>query len=77
MPYVIGGLIEEKSKLVGTSPEKFSEQRDITVQLAHDVLSINRQNKTVEVRNLETGQILQNLTINLFYLRAAIPVFLI
>ena len=25
MPYVIGGLIDEKSKLVGPSPEKFSE----------------------------------------------------
>ncbi|MER2088574.1 MAG: FAD-dependent oxidoreductase [Sporosarcina sp.] len=56
MPYVIGGLIEDKSKLVGSSPEKFSEQRDINVQLKHDVLSINRDNKTVEVRNMETGQ---------------------
>ena len=25
MPYVIGGLIEDKSELVGPSPEKFSE----------------------------------------------------
>jgi CoA-disulfide reductase len=57
MPYVIGGLIDDKSMLVGSSPEKFSEQRDITVQLAHDVLSINRENKTLEVRNMETNQV--------------------
>ncbi len=29
MPYVIGGLIDEKSKVAGPSPEKFSRQRDI------------------------------------------------
>ncbi|HJF33547.1 MAG TPA: CoA-disulfide reductase [Sporosarcina psychrophila] len=57
MPYVIGGLIEDKWQLVGSSPEKFSEQRGITVQLMHDVLSINRENKTIEVRNMETDQV--------------------
>lgn len=55
MPYVIGGLIDEKSKLVGPSPEEFGMQRDINVQLAHDVLSINRKNKSVEVHNMKTG----------------------
>lgn len=57
MPYVIGGLIEDKWQLVGSSPEKFSEQRDITVKLGHDVLAINREQKTVEVRNMETDHV--------------------
>ena len=30
MPYVIGGLIEDGRKLIGPSPEEFSEERNIT-----------------------------------------------
>ncbi|MFS0574511.1 FAD-dependent oxidoreductase [Sporosarcina sp. 179-K 3D1 HS] len=55
MPYVIGGLIEDKSKVAGPSPEKFAEKRDIIVRLEHDVLSIDRKAKIVFVRNMKTG----------------------
>lgn len=57
MPYVIGGLVEDKSKLVGASPEKFSEQRDIDVRLQHNVLSINREHKTIVVQNMQTNRV--------------------
>ena len=56
MPYVIGGLIEDGRKLIGTSPENFSEERNITTLVRHEVLSINREEKTVEVCNMETNQ---------------------
>lgn len=57
MPYVIGGLIEDKRSVGGPSPEKYSEKRNITTLTRHEVLSINRQAKTVEVQNLETDKI--------------------
>ena len=56
MPYVIGGLIDEKSKIAGPPPDKFSRQRDIDVRLEHEVISVNRTTKTVEVQNLKTGE---------------------
>ena len=55
MPYVIGGLIEDKSKVFGPSPDKFGEDRSINVRVCHEILSIDRENKKVEVRNMETG----------------------
>lgn len=59
MPYVIGGLIKDKTKIAGPSPETFSEKRNINVQLEHDVLSIDRDSKTVLVRNMKTEETFQ------------------
>lgn len=57
MPYVIGGLIDEKSKIAGPSPSKFAQQRNIDVRLEYDVLVIDRTNKNVKVQNLLTGEV--------------------
>lgn len=57
MPYVIGGLVENKSKLIDISPQKFGEARDILTLVNHEVLSIHRGNKTVQVRNMITNTI--------------------
>lgn len=56
MPYVIGGLIEEKSRIAGPQPSKFGEERNIDVRLEHEVLAINRTNKTIAVQNLKNGE---------------------
>ena len=54
MPYVIGGLIEDKRKVKGPSPVKFGAERGINMLVRHEVTAINRQEKTVEVLDLET-----------------------
>ncbi|WP_082295083.1 CoA-disulfide reductase [Sporosarcina ureilytica] len=59
MPFVIGGLIEDKEKIGGPNPERFSETRNIRTLVKHQVTSINRKAKTVEVRNLETDETFQ------------------
>jgi len=56
LPYVIGGLIEDKTKVRGPNPVTFGEQRDINTLTGHEVTSIDRQNKTVEVRNMDTNE---------------------
>ncbi|MCZ2259002.1 CoA-disulfide reductase [Sporosarcina sp. G11-34] len=56
MPYVIGGLIEDKKRLIGTTAEKFSESKNIKTLVRHEVFSINRKDKTVEVHNLDTHE---------------------
>lgn len=55
MPFVIGGLIEEPNKIGGPNPERFSQSKNIQTLTRHEVLSIDREKKTVQVRNLETG----------------------
>lgn len=57
MPYVIGGLIDDKDKVNGPDPRSFAEDRDITTLTGHEVTAVDRHAKTVEVRNLETNEI--------------------
>ena len=56
LPYVIGGLIEDETKVGGPSPDRFGEKRDISMLTRHDATSINRESKTVAVQNLETDE---------------------
>ena len=57
MPYYIGGEIEDEGKLTPRGPEHFKEKYDIVVKTGHEVLSFNAEKKTLEVKNLETGEI--------------------
>lgn len=56
MPYVIGGEIQDADQLIAATPEEFKSKRNIDVYLKHRVTNINRQQKVVEVLNLETQQ---------------------
>lgn len=56
MPYVIGGLIEDKTKVKGPNPENFSDKKDIETLTGHEVTTINRDKKTVTILNLETKE---------------------
>lgn len=55
-PYVIGDVIEDERSLIMADPEQFKTKRNIDVKLRHEVLKIDRAEKTVLVRNLETGE---------------------
>ncbi len=56
LPYYIGGAIEAQSALTLQTPESFRRRFRIQVHVRHDVLSIDREAKTVLVKNLETGE---------------------
>ena len=55
LPYYAGGTITERSRLFIMTPEKFKEALNVEAKTSHEVLSINRAEKTVRVRNLKTG----------------------
>lgn len=57
LPYYIGGDIKKKSNLVIQTPESFNKRFNIDVRILSEVISINRENKTVKVRNLKTDEI--------------------
>ncbi|WP_061034710.1 MULTISPECIES: FAD-dependent oxidoreductase [Vibrio] len=55
LPYHIGGDIQERSKLLLQTPESFLARFNVDVRVMNEVVSINRQDKTVTVNNLLDG----------------------
>lgn len=56
LPYYLSGTIDSVNKLVLMSPEKFMKQYKIEARVNNEVLSIDRKNKQVTVKNLVTGE---------------------
>lgn len=56
MPFVIGGVIDAPEKIGGPDPERFSNSKDIHTLINHKVTSIQQEEKTIVVENLETGE---------------------
>ncbi|MFZ5968618.1 MAG: FAD-dependent oxidoreductase [Bacillota bacterium] len=57
LPYYVGGVIEEKKELVVKTPEDFKLLTDIDVFIKHEAIKIDTEQKQVEVKNLNTGEI--------------------
>ncbi|PQJ43107.1 CoA-disulfide reductase [Vibrio campbellii] len=55
LPYHIGGDIQERSKLLLQTPESFLARFNVDVRVMNEVVSINRQDKSVTVKNLLDG----------------------
>ena len=56
LPYHIGEVITDRSRLLLQTPESLRESLDIDVRISTEVLSIDRDHKTVTVRNLDDGR---------------------
>lgn len=57
LPYYLGGMVESKEKLVLMTPESFQTKYNIEARVNQEVVHIHREEKTVEVKNLETNEI--------------------
>ncbi|NLZ82545.1 MAG: FAD-dependent oxidoreductase, partial [Clostridiales bacterium] len=57
MPYYIGGVVDNADDLTPRDPAFFKSKYNIDVLILHEVLSINPDNKTLEVKNLSSGEI--------------------
>lgn len=55
LPYHIGGDIKERSKLLLQTPESFLARFNVDVRVMNEVIEINREAKSVKVKNLLTG----------------------
>ncbi|MCB0211179.1 MAG: CoA-disulfide reductase [Anaerolineae bacterium] len=55
LPYFIKGDVPRIDKIIVRTPEQFAKS-NIQVNVCHEVLDIDPQNHTVQVRNLENGQ---------------------
>ncbi|MFC4892493.1 FAD-dependent oxidoreductase [Pseudofrancisella aestuarii] len=56
LPYHLGGHIEPAEKLILMTPEKFDKQFNIDARTNSEVLSIDKENKIVNVKNHLTGE---------------------
>ncbi len=55
LPYYVGDVIHDESKLLLASPELFRKRFNIEVRTLHEAVAISRAQRTVTVRDLETG----------------------
>ena len=55
MPYFVSGQIQTQEDLIALHPEDAIHKKNIDLKTRHEVMSINRAEKKIEVRNLENG----------------------
>ncbi len=56
LPYYIGGEITEKSALTLQTPKSFNDRFNVDVRNNNEVISIDREGKTVTVKNIKTNE---------------------
>ena len=56
LPYYIGGTIAERDKLLVVTPQRMKDRFNLDVRVRSSVESINREAKTVCIRDLESNQ---------------------
>jgi NADPH-dependent 2,4-dienoyl-CoA reductase/sulfur reductase-like enzyme/rhodanese-related sulfurtransferase len=56
LPYYIGGVIDDPEELTLQTPESFFARFRVTMKVHHEVTAIHPAQKTVSVKNLETGE---------------------
>ena len=56
LPYYIGGEIKDKSALLLQTPQSFKARFNVDVRIQNEVVAIDRENKTVVVKQVATGE---------------------
>ncbi|WP_136708962.1 FAD-dependent oxidoreductase [Agromyces sp. H66] len=56
LPYYLGGVIEERESLLLQTPESLHSRFNLDVRVRTEAVSIDREAKTVRVRDLVTGE---------------------
>lgn len=57
LPYHISGTIDKRDALLLQTPESLNERYNLDVRVFSEVLSINKEEKTISVKNLKTEEI--------------------
>jgi len=56
LPFHLSGIVEKSEDLVLMCPEQFKNQYNIEARVNSEVIKINREEKNIVVKNLETGK---------------------
>ena len=60
LPYYIGGSITDPADLTLQTPQSFNARFNVAMKVRHEVTSIDTANKTVRVKNLDSGEIFED-----------------
>ena len=74
LPYYIGGTIEQRDALLLQTPEAMKARFNIDVRVQNEVVSINKEEKYVEVKDLKTGEIYKETYDNLVLSPGSTPI---
>lgn len=55
LPFHLSGIVEKSDKLILMSPQAFQTKYNIEARVLHEVIRIHRQEKTITVKDLHTG----------------------
>lgn len=74
LPYYVGDVIRSRDALLVQKPEVMRARFRVDVRTRNEVLSIDREKKTVSVKNLETGEVYQESYDNLVLATGSSPI---
>ena len=57
LPYYIGGTIAERDALLVQTPEGMHKRFNIDVRVENEAVSIDKENKTIEIKEISTGRV--------------------
>jgi len=57
LPYHVGGVIRSRGSLLLLTPEEMKAKYDVDVRVKSEVISIDRQSKTLKVRRTDSGEV--------------------
>jgi NADPH-dependent 2,4-dienoyl-CoA reductase/sulfur reductase-like enzyme/rhodanese-related sulfurtransferase len=73
LPYYVGGAISEETKLLVATPDLLRTRFNIEVRAEHEVLGINREARSIEVKDLRSGSVSQEVYDALVLSPGAVP----
>ena len=74
LPYYVGDVIADEKALLVATPQLFKERFHIEVRVGHEVQSIDREKREIEVRNCQTGEVRRERYDALVLAPGAVPV---
>lgn len=61
LPYYVGGVITDPEELTLQTPESFWQRFRVKMQVRHEVIAIHPERKAVTVRNLDSGEVFEEV----------------
>ncbi|WP_404408670.1 CoA-disulfide reductase [Jeotgalibacillus malaysiensis] len=74
MPYYLGGFVEKREHLIAATPESFRDKKNIEVRIRHEVIRINRTEKTVTIKDHIKDDTYDESYDKLVYSPGAVPI---
>lgn len=76
LPYYLGGVIDDRERLLAETPETLRDNFNIDVRIFSEVVAIDIEAKTVEIKEVKTGEVYTETYDKLLLSPGASPIWL-